>query len=40
VVSHRSALEGGVSRDNTIFLTYKYTKRVALPGITIRLLQG
>lgn len=40
VVNHRSALEGGVSRDDTIFLTYKYTKRVSLPGITIRLLQG
>ena len=40
VVSHRSALEGGVSRDDTIFLTYKYTKRISLPGITIRLLQG
>ncbi|MHB1586378.1 MAG: Fic family protein [Acidiferrobacteraceae bacterium] len=40
VVSHRSALEGGVARDNTIFLTHKYTKRVTLPGITIRLLQG
>ncbi len=23
VVSHRSALEGGVSRDDTLFLTYK-----------------
>ncbi len=40
VVSHRSALEGGVARDDTIFLTYKYTKRVTLPGITIRLLKG
>jgi hypothetical protein len=40
VVSHRSALEGGLTREDTIFLTYKYTKRVTLPGITIRLLQG
>jgi hypothetical protein len=40
VVSHRSALEGGVPGDDTIFLTHKYTKRVALPGITIRLLKG
>lgn len=40
VVSHRSALEGGVARDDTIFLTYKYTKRIALPGIVIRLLEG
>lgn len=40
VVSHRSALEGGVARGDTIFLTYKYTRRVSLPGITIRLLKG
>lgn len=40
VVSHRSALEGGVGRDDTLFLTYKYTRRVALPGVTIRLLAG
>ena len=40
VVSHRSALEGGLSRDDTIFLTYEYTKRVSLPGIAIHLLQG
>lgn len=40
VVSHRSALEGGVARDDTLFLTHKYTKRVSLPGITIRLLRG
>lgn len=40
VVSHRSALEGGISRDDTVFLTYKYTKRVSLPGITIHILQG
>lgn len=40
VVTHRSALEGGVPSGDTIFLTYKYTKRVALPGITIRLLKG
>ena len=40
VVSHRSALEGGVARDDTLFLTYKYTKRIILPGITLRLLKG
>ena len=40
VVSHRSALEGGVSLDDTLCLTYKYTKRVSLPGITLRLLKG
>jgi len=40
VVSHRSALEGGLTRDGMLFLTYKYTKRVQLPGITLRLLEG
>jgi hypothetical protein len=40
VVSHRSALEGGLSRDGTLFLTYKYTKRASLPGVTIRLFKG
>ncbi len=40
VVSHRSALEGGLGRGNTLFLTYKYTKKVALPGVTVGLLKG
>lgn len=40
VVSHRSALEGGLTRDGTLFLTYKYTKRAQLPGVTLRLLKG
>jgi len=40
VISHRSALEGGPSKDNTLFLTYRYTRRLALPGVTVRLLKG
>lgn len=40
VISHRSALEGGVSRDGHIVLTYKYTKNIELPGLNIRLLKG
>ncbi len=40
VISHRSALEGGLTRGNTLFLTHKYTKKVALPGVTVRLLKG
>ncbi|MEX0900442.1 MAG: Fic family protein [Gammaproteobacteria bacterium] len=40
VISHRSALEGGLSQDGSIFLTYKHTRRMTLPGVTIRLLQG
>lgn len=39
VISHRSALEGGVS-DGEIMLTYKYAKKVHLPGLTIRLFEG
>lgn len=38
VLSHKSALDP--SKDNTIYITYKYDKKIDLPGITIRLLQG
>lgn len=40
VISHRSSLEGGISSEGVIFLTYKYTKNVDLPGLKIRLLKG
>jgi hypothetical protein len=40
VVSHRSALEGGTAADGTIFLTYRYTKKIELPGLTVRLISG
>lgn len=40
VISHRSAIEGGFSQDNLIVLTYKYTKKVKLPGLIIRLVKG
>jgi hypothetical protein len=40
VISHRSALEGGPTKDGVIFLTYHYTKKIHLPGLTIRLLKG
>lgn len=40
VISHRSAFDGGISSDGIVFLTYKYTKIVKLPGFTIKLLQG
>jgi len=40
VLSHRTALEAGPSKDNVVFLTYKYTKNISLPGLTVRLLQG
>ncbi|MBI5783606.1 MAG: Fic family protein [Gammaproteobacteria bacterium] len=40
VISHRSALEGGLGSDKTLFLTYRYTRKAALPGVTVRLLKG
>jgi hypothetical protein len=40
IISHRSAFEGGVSKDNVIVLTYKYNKNILLPGLTIKLIQG
>lgn len=40
VISHRSALEGGLTANNTLFLTYKYTRKAALPGVPLRFLEG
>lgn len=40
VLSHRSALEFKPSPARYIFLTYKYTKKGSLPGITIRFMKG
>jgi len=40
ILSHRTALEGGPTREGLIILTYKYTKKITLPGLTIRLLEG
>lgn len=40
VMSHRSALEGGISPDGHVILTYKYSKIVNLPGLTVRLIKG
>jgi len=40
VLSHRSALEFKPTSTGQIFITYKYTKKVELPGITIRFLGG
>lgn len=40
VMSHRSAFECRPTSDGHIFLTYLYTKKVSLPGITIHLLEG
>ncbi len=40
LLSHRSAFEFEPTKAGHIFLTYTYTRKVKLPGITIRFLQG
>ncbi len=40
LLSHRSALEFKSTAAGHIFLTYSYTKKINLPGITIRFMQG
>ena len=40
VLSHRSAFEFAPTANGQIFVTYKYTKKVKLPGITIRFMEG
>ncbi len=40
VLSHRSAIEFKPTTVGHIFVTYKYTKKIKLPGITIRFLEG
>lgn len=40
VLSHRSALEFKPTSAGHIFLTYTYTKKISLPGITLRFMEG
>lgn len=40
LLSHRSAFEFQPTEEGHIFLTYTYTKKVNLPGITLRFLKG
>ncbi|UPL51308.1 Fic family protein [Hymenobacter sublimis] len=40
IISHRSQLEGQPTGDGHLFLTYKYTRNVELPGLTVHLLEG
>jgi len=40
MLSHRSALEFKPTSAGHIFLTYTYTKKISLPGITIRFMEG
>lgn len=40
VLSHRSAFEFTPTITNQIFVTYSYTKKIKLPGVTINFLEG
>jgi Fic family protein len=40
MLSHRSALEFKPTSAGHIFLTYTYTKKINLPGITVRFMEG
>lgn len=40
VVGPRSAFNGGVPNDGVMYLTYSYTKRMDLPGMTVQLVAG
>lgn len=40
MLSHRTAFEFAPTKAGHIYLTYKYTKKISLPGITIRFLEG
>lgn len=40
LLSHRSAFEYKPTKAGHIFVTYTYTKKIALPGVTIRFLEG
>jgi len=40
ILSHRSALEFQPTSSGHIFITYTYTKRISLPGITLRFIEG
>lgn len=40
VLSHRSAFEFAPTANGQVFVTYKYTKKIKLPGITIRFMKG
>ena len=40
VLSHRSAFEFKPTSTNQIFVTYTYTKKIKLPGVTINFLGG
>jgi len=40
VISHRSAFELRPTETGDFFLTYSYTKKISLPGVTVHFLEG
>ena len=40
VISHRSAFECRPTNDGHIYLTYRYSKKISLPGVTVHLIEG
>ncbi|MBK9105758.1 MAG: Fic family protein [Saprospiraceae bacterium] len=40
ILSHRSALEFQPTPAGYVFLTYSYTRKISLPGITLRIMEG
>ncbi len=40
VLSHRSAFEFKPTSANHLFLTYTYTKKINLPGVVLRIMEG
>ncbi len=40
VLSHRTAFEYSPTTDGDIFLTYSYSRKVELPGVTVHLIEG
>jgi hypothetical protein len=40
ILSHRSAFEFQPTQEGYIYLTYTYTKKISLPGVTIFFLEG
>lgn len=40
IISHRSSFDTKPTADGRLFLTYKYSRRVRLPGIILNLIEG
>ena len=40
ILSHRTAFECMPTSSGDIFLTYKYSRKISLPGVTVHLLEG